>query len=304
MIAKLEEHKAPIIGISGIDSESGSLRAAMSQIQAAGGIPLFLGNHANRDAAEDIQKLDGLLVLGNKSDIDPERYGAARDPHTKAESDTPEGKARADYEYALMKLALEKKVPLMGICGGMQRLNVMCGGSLHQHVPDLTGNNFHAQQDMHIAPFIPVQTVVIQRGSALSGIAGDIPALFTPAHGVGSLSIIHENSMHHQSVKDIGRGLRSNAMSTDGIIEGIEADPNGPFKDQYVMGIQWHPEFGVNPLGPKLAENLVSEAVKHAEKNQHTQPTMSDIIQENIKSSLPVMTASTRLQQLSTAMTR
>lgn len=275
----------PIIGISGGNADSASVRAAMTQIRDAGAIPIFLGNHGNRKAADDIQKLDGLVVLGNNADIDPEVYGAAKDPHTKPESETPDGKARAAYEYELMRLAVEKKMPLIGICGGAQRLNVLTGGTLHQHVPDLVGNDMHAQQEANIAPFIPVQLVSIFSGTGLSAIAGDTRDVYTPAHGVR----VPENSMHHQSVDKVGKGLRIAAVSHDNIIEAIEADPNGPYGQQMLIGVQWHPEFGASPLGKRIAQSLISEAQVYAEKNPHEQPTLDDVVRENIKSNLPVL---------------
>jgi len=277
--------KAPIIGISGSSADSASVRAAVTQIRDAGAIPLFLSNFEKRDAAADIEKLDGLVVLGNNADIDPSTYGAQKDAHTNPESTTPEGKARADYEYALMKAAIEKKMPLLGICGGMQRLNVMQGGTLHQHVPDITGNDMHAQQDAGIAPFIPVQAVQIYSGTGLSAIVGDIKSVYTPGHGV----TVAENSMHHQAVKDVGKGLRVSAMSQDGIIDAVEADPNGPYGSQFLIGVQWHPEFGASPLGAKIIQSVVSEAQLYAAKNVHQKLSLDEVVQENIQSSLPVV---------------
>jgi putative glutamine amidotransferase len=285
MIAKLPSKREPIIGISGSSADSASVRAAMTQIRNAGAIPMFLSNFGNRKAADDIQKIDGLVVLGNNADIDPARYGAAKDPHTKPESETVEGKARADYEYELMRLAIENKMPLLGICGGMQRLDVLTGGTLHQHVPDITGNNLHAQQDQNIAPFIPVQVVNIFGGTGLSAIAGDTTSVYTPRHGVR----VPENSMHHQAVKDVGKGLRISAKSEDGIIDAIEADPNGQYGSQFLMGVQWHPEFSASPLGKRIAESLTAESQLYAEKNNHVAPSLSAVVEENIKSSLPVM---------------
>jgi gamma-glutamyl-gamma-aminobutyrate hydrolase PuuD len=279
----------PVIGISGSSADSDSVRAAITQIRDAGAIPIFLSNHGKRDAKVDIEKLDGLVVLGNNADIDPAEYKVAKDPHTKSETDTPEGKARADYEYEIMRLARDKRMPLMGICGGMQRLNVICEGTLHQHVPDITGNDEHAQQDFNIAPFIPVQAVHIEQDTALAKIADGITAVYTPDHTVGHLPVIMENSMHHQAVKDVGKNLRKAATSQDGIIEAIEADPNGEYKDQFLMGVQWHPEFGASPLGIKLAQNMVAESQKYAAQHPHQQPSLDDVVQENIKSSLPVM---------------
>src|SRR5690606_34383926 len=103
----------------------------------------------------DIAKADGVLVMGNDSDINPGDYGAkAIHKETKTETNTPQGLARARYEYALIGAALGKKVPLMGVCAGMQRINVLLGGTLNQHVPDTLGNNEHAQS---VPMYIPVE---------------------------------------------------------------------------------------------------------------------------------------------------
>ena len=268
----------------------------MTQIQSTGAIPIFLGNHANRDAAADIGKIDALVVMGNNADIDPERYGAAKHEKTISESATPEGKARADYEYALMQLAMEKKMPLLGVCGGMQRLNVMCGGTLDQHIPDKLGHNDHAQQDHNIAPFTPVQVVQISPGSSLSDISRGVTAVYTPAHSKSPLPAILENSMHHQAVDKVGDGLRISGASIEpdkngqniAITEAIEADPKGRFGNQFLMGVQWHPEFSASPLGKFIAERVTHEAQAFAKAHGRSH-TLSDAIEENKHSMLPMV---------------
>jgi len=78
---------APVIGISGWKSDSASVRAMMTQISGAGAVPMFLGDHGDRNAEEDIKKIDALVIMGSDSDIDPAKYGAAKSAHTKSESD-------------------------------------------------------------------------------------------------------------------------------------------------------------------------------------------------------------------------
>lgn len=282
----------PVIGISGSNADSASVRAMMTQITSTGAVPLFIGNHAARDPVADFQKIDALVVMGNNADIDPTKYGEK--PHTKtlSEMQTAEGRARADYEEKLLTLALRNKMPVLGVCGGMQRLNVMLGGNLHQHVPDLVGNDDHAQQDFGIAPFVPVQLVHIDEKSNLAKIAnkngethfGDtLLSLFVPSHKNYDYA---ENSMHHQAVRNVGQGLRVAARSEDGIIEAIEAAPNGDLKDQFVLGVQWHPEFSASELGAKIATQLTQKALRYAKDNQREHPP-GEAQDETALSSLP-----------------
>jgi putative glutamine amidotransferase len=278
---------SPVIGISGGNADSASVRAMMTQIQSAGGTPIFLGNHAARNAEADVQKLDALVVMGNNQDIDPAKYGAAKDPHTNVETDA----ARANYEEQMLLKAMARKVPVLGVCGGMQRINVLMGGSLVQHIPDALGHNNHAQQDQGIAPFVPVQLVSIMANSSLRGISGDMQQLYSPARSALPPGVVLENSMHHQAVGKLGTGLRINAISNelDGkhVIEGIEVDPNfEPLKDQFIMGVQWHPEFSASPLGARIADTLVGKAREYSQ--QHPREQSAAIAQEeNVLSAMP-----------------
>lgn len=277
-MVSLFPHPRPVIGISGSNADSASVRAVMTQIASTGAIPMFLGNHGARDTAKDIDKIDALVVMGNNADIDPAKYGEKPHAKTQSEMQTKEGRERAAYEEQMITLALEQKMPYIGVCGGMQRLNVLCGGTLHQHVPDLVGNDDHQQNLHNIAPFVPVQLVHIQEDSKLAEIGnkngeghwGDaILKLFVPDHKNYDYA---ENSMHHQAVKTVGQGLRVAAISQDGIIEAVEADPNGPLKDQFVLGVQWHPEFSASELGAKIASRLNQEAQKFAVANKREHP--------------------------------
>jgi putative glutamine amidotransferase len=282
--------KKPVVGISGGNADSASVRAMMAQIQAAGATPLLLSNFMKRNPAQDMHKIDALVVMGNDSDIDPALYNQKRHEKTKLENDSPEGIARGNYEFAIMQMALSQGMPLLGVCGGMQRLNVLLGGDLHQHVPDLTGNDDHAQQAHNIAPFIPVQAVTFEKDSTLRIIADGITSAYTPAHGVAG-DTVFENSMHHQAVKTVGHGLRAAARADDilpdgsRLIEAIEADPNGPLQNQFALGVQWHPEFGASALGARIATSLVSEAGRFAEANHRTHPP-GEAQDETIESAL------------------
>lgn len=271
--------KQPVVGISGNDKASGSLRAMVAQVRAMGGIPVVLSNFADgrRDPAADIEKIDALIVMGNDADVDPRHYGQQAHPKTNSEEKTEEGRARAAYEYAIMDKALAQGMPVLGVCAGMQRLNVLLGGSLHQHIPDLIGNNNHAQNEAGIAPYVPVEPVVIQKDTSLAGIADTVQSYYMPSHTASGDGIFMENAFHHQAVDQIGQGLRASAQSTDSItysdgstrhlIEAIEADPSGMFKDQFVLGVQWHPEFAASELAPKIIGALVDNGRKYAIEN-------------------------------------
>jgi gamma-glutamyl-gamma-aminobutyrate hydrolase PuuD len=285
----------PVVSISGSSPDSASVKAMMRQMREAGTTPIFLGNHAKRDAAADLQKIDALIVLGNNADIDPGKYGEARHTTTKSENDTPEGRARAAYEEALLQGAADMKMPILGVCGGMQRINIMAGGSLHQHIPDLVGHNEHSQQDYKIEGYVPVQPVLLAKETLLSQIAQGISTVFTPGHGVSAPSLVLENSMHHQAVNVVGEGLRPSAFSDDKVklpdgresllIEAIEADPNGKYKDQTLLGVQWHPEFGASPLGAKIAQFMSGAAQAYALENNR-EHSMQEVARENMLSAL------------------
>lgn len=269
----------PVIGISGQDKESGSLRSMVAQVRAMGGIPLVLSNHsdARRDPAADLEKIDALIVMGNNADIDPSDYRQQAHPKTKPEGATAEGRARADYEYSIMDKALDCGMPVLAVCGGMHRLNVLLGGSLHQHIPDLIGHNEHEQGNAGIAPYVPVEPVIIKKGSTLAGIADTVQSYYMPSHTASGDGVFMENSMHHQAVDQIGQGLRISAQAQDEVMysdgskkrlaEAIEADPNGMFKDQFVMGVQWHPEFGASELAPRIIGTLVEKGRGFAKAN-------------------------------------
>lgn len=297
--------KQPIIGISGSNSDSASVRAMMTQIASAGGVPMFLGNHTQRNADEDFAKIDAIVILGNNRDIDPSEYGQHTNQHPKTKSELlmPDGKTpdmngvmRRNYEFRMIDLALKHGKPLLGVCGGMQRINVACHGRLHQHVPDLVGHEEHAQEQFGIAPFIPVQAITMADNTLLSSIAGDTGSVFAPAHTPMPEGMVLENSMHHQAVSVVGAGLRPSAFSNDKVklsdgrdsllIEAIEADPAGKYGKQFLLGVQWHPEFSASPLGAKIAARFTGAAQAYALEHP-IEREMNNVQYENIRSALP-----------------
>jgi putative glutamine amidotransferase len=269
-VPKEKQERKPIVGISGA-GDTKSVTAMVAQIRAAGGEPLFLGGHAKRIAqggnvnqavANDLRNLDALVIMGNDGDIDPAKYGQARQSATKVETDT----ARAAYEECAIGQALDSGIPLLGICGGMQRINVLGGGTLHQHVPDLVGDNHHMQSD---APFVPVQLVSIAGDTKLGEIAGATKRIYTPTHQELPPGTVMENSFHHQAVAQVRSDFRVSGVSDDGIIQAIEPAADSRYGDQYVVGVQWHPEFGASDLGPKIANSITSAAKAYAVEHGH-----------------------------------
>ncbi len=283
------EAEAPIILISGQSKDSKSVAAAVAMVRAQGGEPRIITSHTARSAAQDMKGASGLLLLGNDTDIDPAAYGQAKHPHTKSEAEAGEKpetlaqrQARTAYEKEALQLALERKVPMQLICGGMQRLNVMLGGTLHQHIPDLIGNDRHAQTE---APWVPVQSLELVPGTQLAalgksiknGLEGGMQHQIVPAPGAfgPENSTWMENSFHHQAIDQLGRGLRVTALYADTytdtatqqprrLIAAYEVDPAGPLAGQRISGVQWHPEFGASPLAPKIFADFVGAARERA----------------------------------------
>ncbi|MFI8205764.1 gamma-glutamyl-gamma-aminobutyrate hydrolase family protein [Streptomyces sp. NPDC085937] len=209
----------PLIGISTY-AESGvrwgvwQLDAALLPagyprlVQRAGGLAAMLPPDAPEHAEAAVARLDGLVVAGGP-DVEPVRYGAEPDPRT-----GPPARARDAWELALIAAALERGVPLLGICRGMQLLNVALGGTLFQHVDG------HAEVPGVFARH-PVKPVP---GTLYGGLAPEQTSVPT---------------YHHQAVDRLGRGLIPSAYAEDGTVEAVELPAPA-----WVLGVQWHPEMG------------------------------------------------------------
>lgn len=185
-------------------------------IVRAGGNPVFLPSVVSDDyVAQVLHAIDGVLVAGGDDD-DPARYG--QEPHAKLGFvDHVKGR----FESELIRRALAAGVPILGLCGGHQVLNVACGGTLHQDIAACTGSTMGHSAAMTEPR--PSHTVQIASGSRLHAVYGE--------------QKIRVNSSHHQAVDRLGEGLTATAHAPDGIVEAIER-PGEPF----VMGVQWHPE--------------------------------------------------------------
>jgi putative glutamine amidotransferase len=187
-------------------------RSYVDAVLRAGGLPLVLPVLDPADAEEVLQTFDGLLLTGG-GDIEPLRYGGAAIPEVR-EVDT----GRDAFEFALVKAAAAAGIPVLGVCRGAQVLNVAMGGTLVQHLPDVSDQQ-HCVRDRFAEP---VHDVRIEAGTRVAGIVG-----------VDRLPV---NSLHHQAVDALGAGLRAVAWAEDGVVEAIESIwPR-------MLGVQWHPE--------------------------------------------------------------
>ncbi len=185
-------------------------------VQDAGAVALILppDDHALEDPARLLDRVDALMLAGG-ADVDPASYGAR--PHEQTKGSWPE---RDRFELALAHAALERDMPVLGICRGMQMLNVACGGTIDQHLPDSLGHEDHR----HTPGTFGDHDVRLEPGS-----------LAERAAGRQSLAV---KSHHHQGVGELGEELVVTGWSDpDQVIEAIEL-PARP----YALGVLWHPE--------------------------------------------------------------
>ena len=216
--------------------------AYVAALQRAGVRPVLLPPSPGADPAEVLAPFDGLLLAGG-GDVDPDRYGAAS-THPAVYGIDAE---RDQSELSLVPAAAAMDLPVFAICRGMQVLNVALGGTLHQHLPDLSGLDLHGHpaEDASV-----LHDVTVAGGSRLAG-ACDREALRCTSH-------------HHQGVDRLADGLRAVAWSADGLIEGVE--PDG---DRWVLGVQWHPEMtaGEDPSQQALFDEF-ARFVGHHQKER------------------------------------
>ena len=231
----------PRIGIS-LDADSTLARYELKRtyvdaVLGAGGLPILVPFVPPAEADAYLALLDGLVLSGGAFDVPPALYGEA--PRPACGPLVPE---RTDTELHLLRAALARAVPVLGICGGMQLLNVALGGSLHQDLPADVGIHGHQQP----APKdVPSHDVEVVAGTRLAGLVG-----------AGRLRV---NSTHHQAVKTVAPGLLVTARSPDGVVEGIEL-PGATF----AVGVQWHPEAALRhePRHAEIYRGLVRAAVE------------------------------------------
>jgi putative glutamine amidotransferase len=228
----------PLIGLSGRRKTAGQILGTPESLHhlegdwfyadyargilAAGGLPMNLPLDAPPELFAG--RLDGILLSGG-ADIGPEQYNAASET-----DDFPPEPERDAFELALLDGAVKHAIPVLGICRGLQLINVHAGGSLHQHVPA------HAQFEAD--PTEHAHNIEISAGSTLSGLYGS------------ELSV---NSLHHQTVDRVGTGLSVTAQS-DHSVEGLEHN------ELPIVAVQWHPEMLNTRLEDPIFGWLVNQA--------------------------------------------
>jgi putative glutamine amidotransferase len=203
-------------------------------IEAGDGVPVVIPPMASRSIGPLLDGLDGVCLSGGP-DLHPIGYGER--PHPRL------GPTEVDldrFELAVARAALQRGLPVLGICRGAQALNVAYGGTLHQHLPDVAGAAIEHRQTL--AGDRLVHTVEIEPGSLLARTLGRRRA--------------RVNSFHHQAVKRIGRGLRPVAWAADGVVEAVES-----MDEPFVLGVQWHAECLVErPTQARLFRAFVDAA--------------------------------------------
>ncbi|SEN16078.1 gamma-glutamyl-gamma-aminobutyrate hydrolase family protein [Actinacidiphila rubida] len=230
----------PVVGISCYTDDAAwgvwEQRAALlpqgyvDGVTRAGGAAVLLPPQPETDSAARIVAGLDALVLAGGPDIDPARYGAS--PHPRTGPPHPE---RDAWELALARAALDRDVPVLGVCRGLQLLNVACGGTLRQHLPEGSHQRVPAR-------FVR-RTVRVRPGTRLAGVLG-----------AGA----EVSCYHHQAVDRLGAGLLPTAWADDGTVEAAEADAS--LGHRHVLGVQWHPETDLTDL--RLFASLVTAARK------------------------------------------
>lgn len=209
--------------------------AYVRAVEAAGGTPILVAPTRDREVLDDLMRLmDGLVVTGGAFDIDPVHYGQVQEGRLDAPK--PE---RTAFEWALLSAALAHDIPVLGICGGMQLLNVVLGGTLIQDIR--TQNPSALDHEQPTSPRETYHRVELIEGTALAR-----------ALGARTCDV---NSTHHQAVEHLGRGLVVLGRSPDGTIEAI-----GRSDDLAVVGVQWHPELLEDHVSSVLYGALVERA--------------------------------------------
>lgn len=192
-------------------------------IEAAGGIPILIPALAQQiDQRALLQRLDGLLLTGGASNIEPEFYGRESE-----QPNSPRDRLRDETTLALIPQAIALGVPVLGICRGLQEMNVALGGTLHQRVHRVAGKFDHREDES--AP-VSEQYGLAHRVNLQAG--GLLAAL-------SDANEIDVNSVHGQGVDELAPGLRIEALAPDGLIEAVSL-PNAA---AFACAVQWHPEW-------------------------------------------------------------
>jgi putative glutamine amidotransferase len=208
-------------------------RAYPDAVRRAGGIPVIVDDAPDPGAL--LQRVDALVLTGGP-DLDPTNFG--EDRHPAVYGVDPNADA---FEIGLARLSVEREVPTLAICRGIQILNVALGGSLHQHIPDDPGVAPHGRPGEPNGQL--EHRVTLDDGSLLAQVMGETQVV--------------ASCHHHQAIAKLGDGLRVTARARDGIVEGLEHD------SAWLLAVQWHPEdtAAEDPAQQRLFDALVARAV-------------------------------------------
>jgi putative glutamine amidotransferase len=189
-----------------------------------------------------LNMIDGLVLTGGNFDIHPKLYGDESCHDTVQTKDE-----RTEFEFSLTKQAINKNLPILGICGGMQLINVVEGGSLIQHIPDEVENYLEHE----VKPYDQsAHDVMIEEDSML--------------YKIVKTTKIGANSSHHQAVKQPGKNIKISGRASDGVVESIE-HINHPF----CIGVEWHPEYEVGESDTAILQALVNATTEYG-KNKNS----------------------------------
>lgn len=216
----------------------------LGAICIAGGIPVEISlGWSPEQIAKAAEGVDGFILSGSPADVEPSLFHAAR--HEKAAEADPD---RERTDFALLDHGFRQHKPVLAICYGIQSLNVYLGGSLVQDIPSEVQTKLQHSWPKHDGPE-PHHAATFEAGSRLAQLAGGTEAKV--------------NSSHHQSILEPGKNLRVVAHAPDGVIEAVEWTGD----DNWVTGVQWHPErmvFQQDPLAVELFRQFMSAARKTA----------------------------------------
>lgn len=202
-------------------------------ITKLGGIPFFISYEHN--LIQDVLSIvDGVMISGGDFDVPPKLYN-----QEVKSTKVKEGKLRSEYEYELVLATLKRNIPFLGICNGMQILNVALGGTLIQDIEEFIPDSIsHKQPYPKNTPYHPIS---IQDNTKLLSIAeGQKEWMVT--------------STHHQALNNLGTDLIVSAMAPDGIIEAVESNAH-----KFVLGIEWHPEYGSTSLDQNIIATFLEK---------------------------------------------
>ncbi len=233
--------RKPVIGVSAdtfvIDGHQfhGAGQKYLLPLVSLGAIPRIIPSFGPGSDADDLlQGLDGLLLTGAVSNVEPRHYDGSQ-----ADECPPYDTARDSTTLPLIQATLKRHLPMLAICRGMQELNVALGGSLFPRVHEVTGRFDHRapKGEPHEVQYAPRHPVTLTEGGFLAGLAGD-------------KTVIEVNSLHGQAIDRLAGGLAVEAAAPDGTIEAVRVEAAKSF----AIGVQWHPEwrFAEDPFSAAL----------------------------------------------------